>query len=411
MERKKFLSGFLCGIALTLCVGTFIVYGNQLGWFDWMYQTTRGSEKITNAERRQALRKLGLLEQYIDRYYLNDLTAEDYENGLFKGLVSSLDDKYAAYYSEEEYSSVSASNEGKYVGIGCSVSYDPDTTLFTIVKPYEDGPADVAGLESGDVLIAIDGKNVAGMDLSSVVSTMKGEEGTKVTVTVMRASSIQPIDLVVTRKEVETKTVTYSMLEDKIGYIAIAGFKDTTVEQFNGAVEDLQEQQMKGLILDVRNNGGGALSAVVSIADRILPEGLIVYTRDKHDKGEDFYSSDKEELDLPMVLLVNENSASASEVLAGALKDHDVATLVGTKTFGKGIVQSIFALSDGSAIKLTTSKYYTPNGYNIHEVGIEPDVEVEMNEDYDSLEEPTLEDDNQLQAAISCMDEKLGISK
>lgn len=407
MERKKYLSGFLCGVAFTLCVGAFVLIGDQNGWFDWLYQTSTGSEKITNAERRRALSKLSLLEQYIDDYYLNDLTAENYANGLYKGLISSLDDRYAAYYTEEEYEEISAVNEGKYVGIGCSISLDSETGVVTLIQPYEGGPADKAGIQTGDVLVAVGDENIAGLELSEVVGLVKGEEHTDVTLTIMRESSEEPIELVVTREEVETKTISYKMLDDGIGYLAISGFKESTKEQFSQALDALKDMDMKGLILDVRDNGGGSLDTVVNIADKLLPEGLIVYTRDKYDKGEDYESTDKEYLDLPMVLLVNENSASASEVLAGALRDHEAATLVGTKTFGKGIVQSIFDLDDGSALKLTTSKYYTPNGDNIHEVGIEPDIVVEMDEEYKKKEEPTMEDDNQLQVAIECMKEKI----
>lgn len=416
MGRKRFLSGFFSGVALTLCIGAVILYGNQIGMFDRIYQTSKGSEKITNQERRQALRKLSLLEKYIDKFYLNDLTADKYEDGLYKGLISSLGDRYAAYYNEEEYETINASNEGKYVGIGCSVSYDKETGKFTIIQPYEDGPADVAGIHSGDVLSTVDGKSVVGKELSDVVNMIKGKEGTKVKVSILRDTSNAPIELEVTRKEVETKTVTYTMLENKIGYVAIAGFKDTTVQQFNDAIDALEKDKMAGLILDVRNNGGGSLDVVVKITDRLLSKGLIVYTRDKYDKGDDYYAKDKKELDLPMVLLVNENSASASEVFAGALRDHKLATLVGTKTFGKGIVQSIFSLQDGTAIKLTTSKYYTPKGYNIHDVGIQPDIQIEMNKDYDLseddlTEEPDLEKDNQLKTAVQCMQEKLNIEK
>lgn len=411
MKRRSYLSGFLCGIAFTLCVGTFAVIGERNGWFDWAYQTSNGSEKITNAQRRRVLAKLSLLEGYIDKYYLNDLKAADYADGLYKGLFASLNDKYAAYYSEEEYASISELNAGKYVGIGCSISYDEKTGSFILLQPYEEGPAKKAGVKSGDTLVSVDGEHVTGLDLNEVVALVKGEEGTDVILTVRRASSQKPIELVITRQEVETKTITYSMLENQIGYLAIAGFKESTKEQFHNALEDLISQDMKGLILDVRDNGGGSLSCVVDIADRLLPEGLIVYTRDKYEKGEDYHSTDEEQLDLPMVLLVNGNSASASEVLAGALKDHKAATLIGTRTYGKGIVQSIFELNDGSALKLTTSKYYTPNGYNIHEVGIEPDIELELDEksrtDAQDSDKPDPEKDNQLKAAIQCINENL----
>lgn len=408
MERKKFLSGFLCGIAFTICIGTAVVAGNNYGLFDSFYQRTEGSEKITNAERRQVLKKLGTLEEYVDNYYLNDVTLKDYSEGLYRGYMSSLKDKYAAYYSKEEYDSVNESTEGKYVGIGCSIVYEPDKREFTLVQPYEGGPADKAGVRTGDVLTAIDGKKTDKMDLNQVVTTMKGKKGTEVTITILRSGVKEPMDFKITRDKVVTETVSSKMLENNIGYISISGFKENTVKQFSDAVDKLEKQGMQGLIIDERDNGGGSLSAVVSIADRILPEGLIVYTRDKNNKGEDFYCKDKKEIDLPIVLLVNENSASASEVLAGALKDHEVATLVGTKTFGKGIVQSIFPLSDGSAVKLTTSKYYTPNGNNIHEVGIVPDVKVELDQKYKEMEKPTDKDDNQLQTAITCMKSKLG---
>ncbi|MBR3771124.1 MAG: S41 family peptidase [Clostridium sp.] len=416
MERKKFLSGFLCGMAFALCLGTLVVVGNRVGWFDWIYQTSTGSEKITNVERRQTLQKLGLLERYIDRFYLNDLEADDYADGLYKGLVSSLDDRYAAYYNKEEYSSINAANEGKYVGIGCSVSFDKETGAFTIIKPYTDGPADKAGICSGDILVSIDGEPVAGKDLSEVVSIIKGEAGTEVSIEIQRGKSPKTMNMVVTRNEVETKTIIYTMLDHKIGYIGIAGFKENTVEQFEKAVDSLVKDGMVGLIMDVRNNGGGALTSVVAMSNRILSDGLIVYTRDKYDKGQEYYADDKQSLDVPMVLLVNGYSASASEVFAAALKDHGVATLVGTKTYGKGIVQSIFDLEDGSAIKLTTSKYFTPNGYNIHEKGIEPDIVVEQKVDdaefdVESEEIPDPAKDNQMKAAIDCMEGKLSGSR
>ncbi len=414
MKRKRFLSGFLCGMAFTLCLITAINFGNQFGVFDKIYQQSRGSEKITNAQRRQVLRKLSLLERYIDKFYLNDLTEKDYEDGLYNGLISGLKDKYAAYYNKSEYEEFNELSEGKYVGIGCAVSFDNDTGVFTIIQCYKGSPADQAGMRAGDVLATIDGKKVSGKKLNDIVSMIKGKEGSKVAVTVTRENSKQPILLNITRKEVETNTVEHVMLPEHIGYIGIAGFKENTVTQFNDAINDLLKQDMKGLVLDVRDNGGGSLDAVIKMTDRLLDKGLIVYTKDKSGKGDKYYAKDKKSLDLPMALLVNENSASASEVFAGALRDHGLATLVGTKTFGKGIVQSIFSLHDGSAIKLTTSKYYTPKGYNIHEIGIEPDIVVELDKGYDkvdmdSSEIPDINRDNQLQEAIKCIQTKLKI--
>lgn len=406
MEQKKFLTGFVSGMAVVCLLVGVLLFSGKLGIYSG-YQGGSGSEKITASEHRKVLNKLTLLEQYIDEYYLNDLKAEALGNGLYKGLISSLDDQYAAYYTKEEMEDVKESTEGKYVGIGAYVSYDDELKAAKIIKPYEDGPADKAGIKAGDIIVTIDGKDVTGKDLTSVVSRMKGKEGTKVKIGVSRNGEAETKEFKVTRKKVETNTVSYQMFSDKIGYIGIASFKESTVEQFRYAVEQLEKQGMKGLIFDVRDNGGGSLSAVVDMLDRILAKGVIVSVKDKNGKGEVYKSTNKESLDIPMVCLVNGNSASASEVFAGALKDRDVAKLIGTKTFGKGIVQTIYYLNDGSAIKLTTAKYYTPSGKNIHKVGIEPDVNVELDESIYEMEDPQPKDDNQLQKAVSVLKKEM----
>ncbi|SFR65121.1 S41 family peptidase [Anaeromicropila populeti] len=405
MENKKFLVGFLTGITAALVVIYTVLHIEKFSFLlkDSLNGSVTREHSITREEKEQIGEKLTLLEQYIDQYYLNEISEQDIANGIYKGLVSSLDDPYSTYYSQEEYQSVMESTQGTYVGIGAYVAKNAETGVITIIKPYENGPAYDAGIQPGDIISKVNGESISGMDLNAVISLIKGEEDSAVTLEVLRGDESKPIEIVVTRQAVEAETITYSMLEHSVGYIGISSFKDSTVNQFKQAIDELLKEGMTSLIFDVRDNGGGALKAVVSMLDRILPEGMIVYTMDKNGEGEEYKSTGEESLDIPMVVLVNGNSASASEVFAGALQDYELATLVGTKTFGKGIVQSVFPLEDGSAIKLTTSKYYTPKGRNIHEIGILPDVEVELDESLKAVTSVPPEEDNQLQEAIKLL--------
>ena len=256
---------------------------------------------------------------------------------------------------------------------------------------------------AGDLLYEVDGTSVQGMDLNSAVALVKGDEGTIVHLTVIREGEADYLEFDVERRKLENETVTYEMLEDGIGYIQIQEFDDVTVDQFEEALTACRSEGMQGLVLDLRGNPGGNLSTVCEIARMMLPEGLIVYTEDKNGEREEYTCDGTRQLEMPLVVLVDANSASASEILAGAIKDYGIGTLVGTTTFGKGIVQRIMKLSDGSAVKLTVSKYYTPKGNNIHEIGISPDVEVPFES------EPYLEDgtDNQLNRAVEVLKEKM----
>ena len=267
------------------------------------------------------------------------------------------------------------------------------TGIITIVKPFDDAPTAEAGILKDDILYAVEGEEVTGEDLNMVVAKLKGEEGTTVNVTIYRATEDRYIDVAVKRAVVNVPTVTYKMLDDQIGYIQISEFEEVTAEQFAAAVDDLESQGMKSLIFDLRDNGGGLLDSVCDILDRVLPKELLVYTEDKNGNREEEWAKDDDRIEVPMVVLVNGNTASASEIFTGALKDYDEAEIIGTTTFGKGIVQSIVPLFDGSAVKLTSAKYYTPSGVCIHGTGIEPDQVVEYDKE--------LEEDNQLQAAIN----------
>jgi carboxyl-terminal processing protease len=349
-----------------------------------------------------SLSKLQEIRTLIDRYYLEDVDDDELEAYTYKGLVAGLGDPYSAYYTKEEYEEVVESNQGIFSGIGAVLQKDTDTGAVQVVRTIKGGPAEKAGVKSGDILYKIEGEEISSdEDLSSVVSKVKGEEGTTVKLTFLRDG--KEMDYDIKRKRIETPTVEYEMLADSIGYIQITEFDEITVDQFEEAMTALKNKGMKKLVIDLRDNPGGLLTSVVQIADMILPKGMIVYTEDKNGKKEEYKATSEESFDQPIAVLINENSASASEILAGAIQDYKAGTLVGTTSYGKGIVQNIMKLSDGSALKLTISSYYTPNGRNIHKKGIDPDVEVELDESLKDKSEIEKEEDNQLQQAIKVL--------
>ena len=351
--------------------------------------------------------KLEYIERLIDTYFLFDeeTEREDPIDWMYIGYVASLRDPYSSYYSEEEYKSLKESTEGEYCGIGVMVSQNVYTGLVTVIKVFKDAPADVAGMLPGDIITAVEGMDISGMDLSLVVGDhIKGEEGTEVSLTVYRQSIDDYVDLTMTRGIVQNPTVEFEMLEEQIGYIALSSFEDVSTAQFIDAVDTLEKQGMEGLIVDLRNNGGGVVTAAEDIADYLIPDGKdIVSFKGKGVEDSTYVAQDGHQLDVPIVVLVNGQSASASEVLTGALKDHDLATVVGTKTFGKGIAQGIFSLPDGSALKLTTAYYYVPSGECIHKEGIEPDVFVELDEALETMVEIPKDDDNQIRVALEVL--------
>ncbi len=344
--------------------------------------------------------KMELLMYLVDQYYMNDISVEDMRVGAYKGLLEGLGDPYTCYYTKDEYDTLMESTKGTYYGIGAVVQQNTKTMYITIVKPYVDGPAYKAGMLPGDIIYMVDDVDVTGMAVDKVVSMMKGEEGTEVKVTVIREGVSDPIELTVTRAKIEIETVEHDMLDNKIGYIQVSSFDEPTSRQFKDAVKDLQAQGMEGLVIDLRDNGGGLLDTVVDMLDFILPEGMIVYTEDKYGKREEYLGTDKEVLDMPMTVLINGNSASASEIFAAAIQDYDAATLVGTTSFGKGIVQSILPLTDGTAVKITIARYFTPKGVCIHGVGVTPNVEVELDDSLKQLVVIPYDRDNQLQEAV-----------
>lgn len=402
-SRKKkakgsFGQGLFLGVLLTLLIVLLVVLGVKLGKVlttqkqdSYRLDVTAGS-----AIDYDLVQKLQSLEQIIHRYYYkDDLTAEQLSDGIYKGLLDSLGDPYSEYYTPEELADLIESTEGVYYGIGAYVSLDTDRNLPKISSVIEGTPAEEAGLRDNDILYKVDGTSTYGLSLNETVALIKGEEFTDVLLTIIRDG--KEMEVTVTRRKVETPTVKHEMLEDGMGFLQIVEFDDVTVSQFRHAMTDLRAQEMKGLILDLRANPGGSLDAVVDIAEMLLPEGMIVYTEDKYGNRREYTCDGSQQLEMPLVVLIDMNSASASEILAGAIKDYGIGTLVGTTSFGKGIVQQILPFSDGSAIKVTVSSYYTPKGYNIHGIGIKPDVEIAFDgETYYSNEEHY---DNQLEKA------------
>lgn len=344
--------------------------------------------------------KAEILSSYINRFYLNDIDYGKMGDIIYKAMVSGLDDKYAAYYTKDEYKDISEKTKGEFCGIGAYISQGKNDNYLKVAGVVKGGPAQKAGIKKGDIIVEVDGENIQGKDSSYAVSKMKGKKGTNVSISVMRKGNKKPITFNIKREVIHDNTVSYKMLDNNIGYISVSAFETVTKKQFKSAVDCLEKKNEKGLIIDLRNNGGGLLDTALDMLDQILPKKLVVYTKDKNGVAEEYYTKDDKEINIPIVILVNGNSASASEVFCGALRDYGKAKLLGTKTFGKGIVQSSFAFRDGTGLKFTTSKYYTPKGINIHGTGFEPDIKVKSNGKMTALKESGYKVDNQINAAL-----------
>lgn len=409
--KNKFVTGIITGAACALIAATllFVVYFAGLPTNEAEASERNGKENAMLMEEPEAegvfsvsddtmLEKMEYIKDMIRQYSLYGATDEEMLEGIYRGLLWSIDDAYSAYYTVDEMKALMESSSGYYCGVGVMVSQNVYTGIITVVKPFKDGPAYSAGMRKEDILIRVEDEEVTGVDLNEVVAKIKGEEGTTVRLTVLRGE--EEIEMEVTRAWIEVPTIEHEMLENKIGYISVSEFDQVTVEQFNQAIASLEQQNMEGLIIDLRDNPGGLVDSAVAMLDRILPKGLVVYTEDKNGNRDEEHAVDKLELKVPLVVLMNHNSASASEIFAGAVQDYNKGTIVGTQSYGKGIVQIVAYVNDGSGIKFTVSQYFTPNGNAVHEVGITPDVVVELDEELKTLSEIPKDKDNQLQEAI-----------
>lgn len=407
-KKNGIWKGLLIGLAVAVAVTLGVYIGTRV------YQIAKvlvaGNVDIDldsdSSVNHHVMEKMKTIETIIDRYYYQeDIDKDLLIESAYKGMMESLGDPYSTYYSEEELNELMQESEGIYYGIGAYVSLDPKTGYAQISGVIEGTPAEDAELQQGDLFYEVDGQPVYGMELEEIVKLIKGEEGTTVHLTMIREGETDYVEKDVMRKKIESPTVNYEMFEDQMGYIQITEFDDVTTDQFAEALAVLKEQGMQGMILDIRSNPGGNLNTVVDICRMILPEGMIVYTEDRNGKREEYTCDGSREFKLPMVVLVNGFSASASEILAGAIQDYGIGTLLGTTTYGKGIVQQIISLKDGSAVKLTISSYFTPKGRNIHKKGIEPDEVCEF--DAEAFYRNKDRYDNQLERAKELLKEKI----
>lgn len=411
-NRKKgpgFGAGMLFGIAGTLLTVTAVGIGGRIltgsgGKPIELKQAPKQEEQSSKniISDRAVEKKAGELLDLIDEYYYEDIDNDALAEGMYAGIVSGLGDPYSSYFTAEEYASFNESTTGIYYGIGTVLTQSAESKIVTILHVYPGTPAEEAGLRDGDVIAKVGDIEAESMELSELTTHIKGEQGTRVHMEILRTGHNGYLEFDVERREIEVPTVEYQLLEENVGLIQITEFSSATPEQFDHAIQDLKGQGMTSMIVDLRNNPGGVLQSVCAMLDEILPEGLVVYTEDKYGSRSD-YKSDANCMDIPMAVLINGNSASASEIFAGAIKDYEYGTLIGTTTFGKGIVQSIIPLEDGSALKVTMAKYFTPKGNYIHEKGIEPDIELEYEYDGTSDEAYDPMHDNQVLKAMEVL--------
>lgn len=380
---RSFAGGFVAGIiAAALCVLIFL-FGWDLARRSGVQHRDSGTSDGLGAEALtdyHTLSKLGEVQSLIEQHFLKDVDSETLSAYLFKGIAVGLGDDYSNYYSEQELTSVRDSARGEYWGIGATMAEDPQTHEISVEEVYEDEPAERAGLRAGDIVLSVDGVSAAEQGLDATVALIKSKEET-FTLEVLRPDTQEELALMVECGDVELVCVSSRMLEDGVGYLRLTEFAQSAVRQFREAVQELNRQGMKKLIVDLRDNPGGTLDAVCEILDEILPEGLIVYTEDKDGECTEYRSDAKRSVTCAVAVLVNGNSASASEIFAGAVQDYGLGPVVGSQTYGKGVVQDTFLLSDGSAFKMTTQKYFTPAGQDIDGNGITPDIAAEEEEE------------------------------
>lgn len=319
--------------------------------------------------------KLIGLEKAIERDFYKEAEEDELISGAIKGMFEGTGDPYSQYYTKAEFEKLMEQTSGTYVGIGVVISPVPDDDLITVVSPIEGSPAEKSGIKSGDKILKVDGKNVYSKEMDKAMTLIKGKAGTTVNITIKRNDEV--IDVKVKREEIIMKTIDSKVIEDNIGYIKISSFDEHTYDDFSKALDDLKSNNIKGLTIDLRDNPGGLLNICDDVADEILDEGqIIVSVKDNKGKSKEYVSDNKKQIDIPVVVLINSGSASASEILTGAIIDNDKGIAIGTTTFGKGLVQSVRQLKDGTGYKLTTAQYYTPSGEYINEKGIKPTIEV-----------------------------------
>lgn len=394
-NKKGFARGALFGALAMLIIMMAVSCGRSL-----LPEKEAKEDTKKEAGTSEVGTKLELLEAYVEGYYLHDVDSEAQQEGIYRGFIEGLGDPYSVYYDKEETKALLETTAGEYSGVGAVLSQEKDTGIITIIQVYEESPAERAGIRDGDILYKVEGKEVTGQDLTEVVSHIKGEEGTDVDMVLLRGELKEEISLTATRARVQAQTVESEMKDGNIGYIRVTEYDTVTYEQYKQAMEELDAKGMEGLIVDLRSNPGGNLDTVCEMLDLMLPEGLVVYTEDKDGQKQEFTSDEEHQFNKPVVVMMNEFSASASEIFAGAMQDYGRGKIVGTQSYGKGVVQQLIDLEDGTCVKLTISEYFTPKGRNIDGEGITPDIEVEY-----AYDENNPDADNQLEKALEVIKE------
>ena len=403
-SKGQFAAGLFAGMAIVIALSIVVV--NVAGFLGRTFNTGgvigTGSKKSA-ADQARILSKIRSIEALIDKYYIEDIDSDMEAEGIYYGIVDSLGDEYSTYYTASEMQRTLEDNAGKYGGIGCYIAYDTEKEYSYVAGIIPGYSAEQAGLMSGDIFYKVDGESVMGESSETVSNLVRGQEGTTVNITIIRDGEEKDFTLI--RRQVEIKSVSGNIADEKakIGYIQISSFDIATEEQFYDAMDELEGSGIEGLIIDLRDNPGGDVDVATAMASRILPKGLIMYTEDKNGKRDEYNADGKNVFEKPLVIITNGNSASASEIFAGAVKTRGRGIIVGEKTYGKGVVQVVVPMTDGSAVKLTTAKYYLPDGTCIHGEGIEPDVEIEL--DLDEYLETGK--DNQKEKAIEVLKEQM----
>lgn len=391
--RSNFIKGAIFGAVVAFATSLLL-------FIFFLGKTPLAGLKGNDLVNKETMRKLAYIRQLIDQNYLysDEITDEQLQEALIKGYVAGLKEPYSIYYSKEEADTLFQTTSGTFGGIGVAIQQDRTTGLITFTRLYENAPGAQSGFKVGDIVYKVNGEDISGQDLDTVVSKIRGEVGTQLELTVLRGDTREEYTAKVTRALIENDTVSYEMKDGKIGYILITGFEEVTYKQFNAALDALNSQGMVGLVIDLRNNPGGNLLTVCQMVDLILPQGNVVSIKDKNGRTESYTSDPITKLHVPLTVLTNGYSASASEIFAGAVQDYKIGTIVGTTTYGKGIVQNVYRLYDGTALKITSAEYFTAKGRNIHGIGIVPDVEIEYKAD---AENPNA--DNQLEKALEIL--------
>ena len=390
-------------IALTAFI-TFMVTG--LVGYNYVTKGEGAKLLIRDVSSEQDL--IAQLEKYksiVDEYYLGEVDEDALKEGAIKGYIEGLGDPYTEYISKEDMEGYMQDTLGNYVGIGIYMILDKEDGKIKVVAPMQGSPAEAAGIKAGDIIETINGESYTLEEMEDASEKIKGEEGTTVKLGIIRGT--EELEIEVKRENIKVNPVNGEVLENNIGYIQFSSFDKTTAEDFKAKYEELKSKGINSLIIDLRNNGGGLVDQATKIADYFTEKDVpLLYEVDKNGNEEEVKSEDGVLIDIPTIILTNENTASASEILAGALKDLDKATIVGTKTYGKGVIQEIFTLRDGSGIKLTTEEYQTPNHNKINKVGIEPDEKVELPETVTNVLDVPEDQDTQLQKAMEILSQE-----